>query len=129
MLQTTTREPFPLSLPNPTQVLQGMHGGPMFETAVLGQVLRLFAHRGMQPRVYFWRTAAWHEVDFIIEDGEQLIPIEVKLTATPSPKHARAIEKFQDLFGKRAGKGLLVCLCKQQHPLTPTVDAVPFGRF
>ncbi len=118
-----------LDLTEADQVTQGMHAGPLFETAVLGQLVRMFAHRGQTPRLYFWRTAAGHEVDFIIEDGQKLIPIEVKLTATPRAKHAKAIESFQELFGKRAGKGLLVCLCNERHPLTRTVEAVPFGAF
>ena len=118
-----------LDLSDPEQVMQGMHGGPLFETAVLGQLVRLFAHRGEKPRIYFWRTADGHEVDFIIEDGNQLIPIEVKLTATPRPGHAVTLERFQDMFGSRAGKGLLVCMCRKRFPLTRGVDAVPFGAF
>ena len=118
-----------LDLTDPEQVTQGMHGGPLFETAVLGQLVRLFLHRGERPRIYFWRTAAGHEVDFVIEDGNLLIPIEAKLTATPSAKHATAIERFQELFGSRAGKGLLVCLCAERFPLTRNVEAVPFGSF
>jgi len=118
-----------LDIIEPAQVVQGMHGGPMFETAVLGQLVRLFLHRGEIPRIYFWRTSAGHEVDFIIERDNQLIPVEAKLTATPSPKHAVAIERLQNLFGSRAGKGFLVCLCTRRFPLTRNVEAVPLGAF
>lgn len=34
--------------------------------------------------VLYWRTAAGEEVDFVVETGRQLIPIEVK--ATPRPR-------------------------------------------
>ena len=118
-----------LDLIKPEQVVQGMNGGPMFEAAVFGQLVRLFVHRGERPRIYFWRTSAGHEVDFIIEDGNRLIPIEAKLTATPTVKHVAAIERFQDLFGSRAGKGLLVCMCTERFPLTKNIEAVPFGTF
>lgn len=119
-----------LDIDNHEDVLKGMAGGPMFESAVFGQLVRLFVHRGERPRIYFWRTAAGHEVDFVLEgSGGRLIPIEAKQTATPSTYHASAIEVFQRLFGRRAGKGLVVCLCRERFALTRTVDAVPLGSF
>ena len=114
-----------LGLTDAAQVLAGMAAGPMMETAVLGALYRLLAHRGEVPRLHFWRTAGGHEVDFLLDDGRRLIPVEAKLTATPRPGHAEAIERFQALFGDRAGPGLLVCLCRERFPLTPSVDAVP----
>jgi len=118
-----------LDLREPEQLLRGVAAGPIFEAAVLGQLLRLFVHRGETPRLYFWRTAKGHEVDFVIEVGTTLIPIEAKLTATPSPRDAGAIERLRELLGSKAGHGLVVCLCKQRLPLTSNVDAVPFGAF
>jgi hypothetical protein len=118
-----------LDLREPGQVLRGVAAGPFFEAAVLGQLLRLFVHRGETPRLYFWRTASGHEVDFVAEIGSTLIPIEAKLTATPSTRDATAIERFRALFGDRVGQGLVVCLCKKALPLTRTTVAVPFGTF
>lgn len=120
---------FLLGLAGPDQVFSGISAGPMFEAAVLGQLQRLFLHRGEPSRLYFWRTAAGHEVDFIVEDGRTLIPVEAKLTASPSPRDAIAIEEFQKLFGRKAGRGLVVCLCPERQALTRTVDAVPLGSF
>ncbi len=118
-----------LGLTDAAQVLQGIAAGPMIESAVLGSLYRLLVHRGEVPRLHFWRTAAGHEVDFLLEDGGQLIPVEAKLTATPRPEHARGIERFQALLGDRAGHGLLVCLCRERFRLTSSVDAVPLGAF
>jgi uncharacterized protein len=118
-----------LSVDRPGQALQGMAAGPILEAAVLGQLQRLFRHRGEQPRIYFWRTADGHEVDFVVDDGTRLIPIEVKLTATPTPQHAHGIEKFRTLFGRKAAPGLLVCLCRESFSLARGVEAVPIGAF
>lgn len=107
---------FLLRLNGTDQILAGMSAGPVFEAAVFGQIFRLIQHRGESPRLSFWRTAGGLEVDFILEDGHQLIPIEAKLTATPTPADARNIEEFQALFGQRAEKGLLVCLCRERFP-------------
>lgn len=118
-----------LDLREPGQVLRGVAAGPFFEAAVLGQLLRLFVHQGETPRLYFWRTASGHEVDFVAEIGSTLIPIEAKLTATPSTRDAAAIERFRALFGDRVERGLVVCLCREAVPLTPATRAVPFGTF
>ena len=120
---------FLLGIAQPDQLVSGISAGPVFEAAVLGQIHRLFLHRGEPSRVFFWRTAAGHEVDFVVEDGPLLIPIEAKLTSSPMPRDAAAIEEFQRLFGRKAGKGLVVCLCRERVPLTRTVDAVPLGTF
>ena len=118
-----------LGLESPQQVLRGIGAGGVFEAAVLGQLYRLLIHRGIEPRLYFWQTSGGHEVDFIIEQGGALIPIEAKMTATPNPRHAAGIEKLQKMLGQKVGKGLVVCLCQERFPLTRNVDAIPFGSF
>lgn len=116
-----------LGVTEPAQALSGMTAGPLFETAALGQLYRLLAHRGELPRLSFWRTAAGHEVDFLIEDGPRLIPVEARLTATPSPRDAAGIERLQELLGPKAGHGVLLCLCSERFALTRRVDAVPLA--
>jgi predicted AAA+ superfamily ATPase len=49
-------------------------GGDIFETAFFGELLK----RNPKLNLYFWRTAAKQEVDFIVEEKKQIIPIEVK---------------------------------------------------
>lgn len=112
---------------NADDVLDGPTAGILFETAVYAQLHRLFVHRAESPPLYSWWTATGHEVDFVVDLGDCLIPIEAKLTSTPKPAHARGIERFQRLFGDRAGHGYVVCLVDQAMPLAPDVTAVPVG--
>lgn len=114
-----------LGVVRPDETLSGMAAGPLFETAVFGALTRAISHRGGRSSLWFWRTSSGHEVDFLIEDGLNLIPIEAKLTATPRPAHAKGLEQFMDLFPDRAPKGYLVCLCKERFDLTSRVQAVP----
>jgi len=118
-----------LGLDRPEQLMRGIAAGPVFEAAVFAELLRLFTHRGVRPRIYGWRTSNGHEVDFVVEDGRTLIPVEAKLTAPPVPADARAVERFLDLVGKRAGPGLVACLCERRFRLTERVEAVPLGSF
>ena len=116
-----------LALDRPGQVFEGMAAGPILEAFAFGQLYRLFLNRGESPRITFWRTADGHEVDFVIEDGGRVYPIEVKLTSTPALRHAAGIVRFREMLGRKAGPGLMLCLCQERVPLARGVDAVPIG--
>ena len=57
---------------------------------IFGEVLRWFAHRGKEAKIYFWRTKDGEEVDFIVETSAGIFPVEVKLglpKASDIPAH------------------------------------------
>ena len=76
----------------------GPMGGAIFENLVAADLYKTLTHRGEEPAMYFWRTAAGSEVDLIVETQGKLIPIEVKLSATPRPEMASAIASFRKDF-------------------------------
>ena len=86
----------------------GPLGGPIFETAVLLEIVKAFVNRGEEPRVHFWRTPAGVEADLVVEAGGRLVPIEVKLSATPRPAMASGIRVFQEDLGENAGPGFVI---------------------
>jgi predicted AAA+ superfamily ATPase len=126
-LQDTGTLCYLLRLREPEQILEGPYTGMVFEAAVHGQLSRLFTHRGEPAPVYHWRTADGHEVDFVVDLGARLVPVEAKLTATPGPRDATGIHRFQALFGERARPGFVVCLVERPLPLSEEVWAVPIG--
>jgi predicted AAA+ superfamily ATPase len=100
-------------------------GGAIFETAVITEIFKSLAHRGQEPQMYFWRTASGSEVDLVVDIGVQLIPIEIKLTATPHPGLAAGINSFQQELARRAGAGYVVHPGDVKLPLAPKVTALP----
>lgn len=52
--------------------------GAIFESFVLSEILKGFASEGREPDVYFWRDQTGNEVDFILDLGERMIPVEAK---------------------------------------------------
>ncbi len=105
----------------------GPMGGAIMETAVLAEIIRTFTHRGVDPQVYFWRTMAGTEVDFIIETATGLVPLEVKLSATPRPSMASAIKTFQRDMGNTAVPGYVVHPGDIRLHLGAGVTALPFA--
>jgi predicted AAA+ superfamily ATPase len=106
----------------------GPMGGAIFENLVVAEIYKTLTHRGEEPVLYFWRTAAGAEVDLIVENQGGLIPIEVKLSATPRPAMAHAIAGFRRDFGERALPGYVVHPGDTLLPLGAGAIALPFAR-
>ena len=115
-------------LRDPEHAAAGPMGGPIFEAAVLAEILKAFVNRGEEPQIYFWRTSAGVEVDLVVEAGGKLIPIEVKLSATPRPAMASGIRTFQEDLGEKAGLGFVIHPGDVRLPLAPKVVALPLAE-
>jgi hypothetical protein len=116
-------------LKDPGHAAAGPLGGAIFETAVLSEIIKTFVHRGNEPEVYFWRTSTGSEVDFILNVGGRLIPIEVKLSATLHPSMAGSILAFQEDIGGKAASGFVIHPGDTRLPLAPAVMGVPFSEW
>jgi predicted AAA+ superfamily ATPase len=106
----------------------GPMGGVIFETAVITEVFKTLTHRGEESRLHFWRTAQGDKVDLVVETGTQLIPVEIKLAATPHPGMAKGILAFQEALGSKAGAGWVIHPGEVRLPLAPRVSALPFAE-
>ncbi len=115
-------------LKDPEHAASGPMGGAIMETAVLSEIVKTLTHRGIDPHVYFWRTIAGTEVDTLVETGGKLVPIEVKLSATPRPAMASAIKTFQKDLGDRVMPGYVVHPGNITLPLGSDVMALPFAN-
>ena len=107
---------------------EGPLAGPIFETAVVTEVVRTLTHRGVEPRVHFWRTSTGSEVDLLVEEGARLIPVEAKASATPRPPMAAGIAALRRDLGARAGRGYVVHGGDVELPLGPDAIAWPLGQ-
>ena len=102
--------------------------GAQLENLVL---LDLLAWRETLPRraeVMYWRTTNGEEVDFVVEVGNRLLPIEVKATARPSMRDATNLRVFMGEYADRSPAGLLLHAGEQTEWLAPDVLAVPWWR-
>jgi hypothetical protein len=114
-------------LRDPAHAAQGPMGGKIMETAVLSEIFKTLVHRGVEPRIYFWRTSTGSEVDIVVEADEKLVPIEVKLSSTPRPEMSLSIRAFQADLPGRSTPGYVVHPGNIHLPLGPSVTALPFS--
>ena len=116
-------------LRTPEHASAGPMAGAIFETAVLSEIVKVYWHRGRRPGVYFWRTSAGTEVDFIVETERGLVPVEVKTSATPRPAMGTAIRSFRKDMKGKAPPGYVIHPGDVTLPLGDGVTALPFGLF
>ena len=109
--------------------LAGPMGGAILETAVLSEIVKTYTHRGDSFSVYFWRTTAGAEVDFIVDTGSRLIPIEVKLSSTPRRAMASSITKLQRDLPNVTSEGYVVHPGSVSSPISEGVRSLPYTRF
>jgi uncharacterized protein len=103
-------------------------GGAHLENLVLHDLLAWRDARLERAEVLYWRTAIGEEVDFVIETGGRLLPIEVKATGRPRLGDAAHLRTFRTEYGKKARAGLLLHTGTTLEWLAPDVLAAPWWR-
>ncbi|HET7509419.1 MAG TPA: ATP-binding protein [Solirubrobacterales bacterium] len=116
--------------PGAAAALAGAMGGVLFEGLVVSEAYKVFALLGLRPDLYFWRSHDGLEVDLILRLAGGLTPIEIKLSATPTLRHAEALQRFRSLAGAAAGpEALVVCNVAERKTLPGGVVALPWREF
>jgi uncharacterized protein len=75
--------------------------------------------------LYHWRLASGQEVDFVLEDGGRLLPIEVKAASGVGRSEARHLRTFRDRHSN-APRGLLLSCDEEIRLLAPGIVAAPW---
>src|SRR5438093_248125 len=106
----------------------GEPAGAHLENLVLNDLLAWRDVRLNRPEVLYWRTATGEEVDFVIEAGRTLLPIEVKATARPRVDDAKHLRVFREEYGRRCRPGLVLHTGDAIEWLALVALAVPWRR-
>jgi predicted AAA+ superfamily ATPase len=99
--------------------------GPIFEQWVGIELWKRLCYLG-KGQLYYMRTKDGAEVDFIIPQGSEVIPIEVKWTENPTPSDARHLRTFIAEQKGKAKRGYVVCCCDRPMQLDENVTAIPW---
>lgn len=116
--------------PSGEAALSGAMGGALFEGLIVAEAIKSFTNSGLRPALWYWRSHDGLEVDLILQAGAKLIPIEIKLTATPAIGHIQSLKRFRSLIGEaECDPGVLVCRVPAPQPLPNGIVALPWQRF
>jgi uncharacterized protein len=116
--------------PSAGAALSGAMGGALFEGLMVIEAVKSFTNAGLQPVLWFWRSHDGLEVDLILQSDGKFVPVEIKLTATPTASHLDSLRRFRTLAGEDACEpGILVCRTAEQQPLPYGIIALPWSDF
>lgn len=103
--------------------------GPMVETWVASELLKLLSLKGDQFRLYFWRTQTGHEVDFLIEKAGRLIAIEVKWARRIDESVMRNLERLAESLKEKLLFSIILYSGDELIPLNLKTVVMPFPVF
>lgn len=118
--------------------LAGIHGkeglkknemeGVLLENIVLNELLVWRETATPNPEILYWRTVGGREVDFIIECGDTLTPVEVKASVKPKLADTAGLNAFLDEYPKNTKHGILIHMGPRTERLTPRIWAISLNR-
>lgn len=97
--------------------------GGLFEQFIGLELIRWSRLQDTKTSVHFWRDASGPEVDWLLCRSNNLLPIEVKWTDTPSYREAKHLETFLKEYPK-ASRGYVVCRVDHPQLLSERIEAI-----
>jgi hypothetical protein len=108
---------FLLGLHEAEPLMKGPMLGPLFETMVIANWVKIFQHHGEPPPMYYWRSNDGLEIDMLIERNNRLYPFEIKSTQTVLPGHFEGLNKWKELANRPKQRGLVVAATNEATAL------------
>lgn len=83
--------------------------GGLFETLIIGELLKFRLNKGLEPNLFFWRDKTGHEIDCIIEQSlDEAIPVEIKAGRTITGDYFKNLMYWNKLSGQRPDRSFVV---------------------
>ncbi len=103
--------------------------GYIFESWVLGELMKNMFNNGRRNNLYFWRDHVGHEVDCLIDNGLKMTAIEIKSAATLYNDQFKGLKYFKTLAKKKTVNNFLIYAGKESMKMThaEAIDWKTFG--
>jgi predicted AAA+ superfamily ATPase len=106
-----------LGIENEIQLERDPLRGRLVENLVILELVKTRYNVGLEPNLFFYRDQSQLEVDVLIQNGSELIPIEIKSSATFRLEFIKALEKFRMLTQRKISKSFLIYAGEITQPI------------
>jgi hypothetical protein len=90
--------------------------GHLYENLIVADVLKRFCNAGHRPELFFYRDTHGNEVDLLIRQGRQWLPVEIKSANTFSVDFLKGIRRFKEAVGEEiVSEGFVLFNGEQSH--------------
>lgn len=111
----------------PEALEAGAMSGAILETFMMIELLKSYWHLGKAAYFYFYRDRDQREVDLLIEQDNQLYPVEFKKTASPSLSASKYLPAALYNLDRPIASGAVICLKETEAWLSRQMIAIPVG--
>jgi hypothetical protein len=102
--------------------------GPLFETAMVNEILKQAGTLPGRTGFHHWRSAGGAEVDLLVERDGVLYPFEIKLTANPSGYDISGLTAFRRAHRDlRIGTAAILCAVERPRWIAEDTVAIPWN--
>lgn len=77
--------------------------GALFENFIIAELLKNRFNAGQRSNLYYWRDQSGNELDVLIDEGIELIAVEIKSGQTITPEYFKGLAYWEKLTGKSGG--------------------------
>jgi hypothetical protein len=77
--------------------------GAIFEGMVITELVKVRTNSGQPMNLYYWREKTGRELDILVENVDELLPVEIKSGKTISPEYFKNLEYWKRLTGNGDG--------------------------
>jgi len=82
--------------------------GAVFENLCFNEIKKNISAAIPSSNIFFWRTAGGAEVDFVIENHDHLIPIEVKFSSSYGPSDLKNLLRFKQDYPQQVNRMIFI---------------------
>lgn len=82
--------------------------GALFENLIINEFIKRNFNRGEYRPPYFWQDSRGKEIDCLLVDGENIVPVEIKSGKTISNSYFDNLEYWRSLAAAPEGQGYVV---------------------
>lgn len=97
-----------LGINNVAQISVHPMRGALFENYIVAEIVKEKYNRGEKANLYFWRDNIGNEIDILEEQGNKIVPIEVKSGQTITKNSFDYLLKWQTISGIDSGQSCVV---------------------
>ncbi len=82
--------------------------GHLFENFIILEIVKTHLNMGIEPSIYYFRDSHQNEVDIILQNANNLTPLEIKSSETYHLSFLKSLKYFKTLVGDRCPHGFLI---------------------
>ncbi|MCG9879754.1 MAG: ATP-binding protein [Bacteroidia bacterium] len=71
--------------------------GPLFENLIILELLKARFNNGQRSNLFYWRDRTGNEIDVLLDQSSQVIPIEIKTAATFTSDYVKGINYWRKI--------------------------------